>query len=135
MERNQPPIHNNLLENPDISNFYDLCLSAEFTDDTAYLQALLTLVHACDLAYGDENAGHSPQTIIDVGLALANIHDQTGHYEYCLGELDFLFTECSVLGDETRVKINGIFVSINSKMIRRQTQTVPCPVSAKILVD
>jgi hypothetical protein len=135
MERNQPTVRNSLLENPDISHVYDFCLSAEFTEDTAYLQALMTLVHACDFANINEAAQHSPEMIINVGLMLADIHDQTGHYGYCLGELDFLFTECSMFGDETRVKINDIFVSINSKMIRRRTETVPCPVSAKILTQ
>jgi hypothetical protein len=135
MEKVQQPSTDNLLENPEIFSLYNHCLSTEFEDDIAYQQGLLTLVHACDLANMDENAGHSQQTIINVGLTLADIHQQTGHYEYCFGELDFLFTECLEPGDPTRAKINDILVRIIKTIQSELPEIIPCPVSAKILVS
>lgn len=74
-----------LLLDPDVKLQYDLCSTSNFPDETSYLLGLLAFVHACDMAYMDENAGHTPDTIAAVALALTDIHQSTGHDDYANG--------------------------------------------------
>ena len=125
---------NPLLDNPEISFLRDLILATEFHSDNEYHQALLTLVHVCDLAYQDADAQHANDTIVAVAFMLADIHKESGRYGYCLGELDFIFRDYSHHGDANRAKMRRIFEDIFEEV-----DTIPdivfCPVSAKILTQ
>lgn len=82
-----------LLLDPDVRLQYDLCSTSSFPDETSYLLGLLAFVHACDMAYMDENASHTPDTIAAVALALADINRLTGHDDYASG------ADCPVSAD------------------------------------
>lgn len=124
-----------LLENPDIRLLYELCLTTEFADETAYLQHLLALVHACDLAYGDENAQHDRGTVVALAFALTDIHRQTGHYSYCSGELDFVFRNYSHDAHQVRREMSAVFEQLFDEVGGELPAIEICPVSARILLD
>ena len=126
---------NPLLDNPEISSLRDRILTTEFQTDVEYQQALLTLVHICDLEYQDKNAGHSDDTVILIGLVLADIHEQTSHYDYCLGELDLISRDYGALNDKTYSQWEEILWRMYDLPKDTKLSVKQCPVSAKILTQ
>lgn len=76
-----------ILHTPEVIQLHNLCITTEFTDDTAYNQGLLALLHACDMATSDQK---NDTELRGIAFCLADVHFQTEHYGYCLGELKFI---------------------------------------------
>lgn len=122
-------------EHPDIRYYRELCLTTEFPDEVAYMQGLLTIVHATDLAHQDENAQHTPETITQLSLALADIHYQTGHYGYCLGEVYHLITSYTTEDTEARHQADSLMDKVTVATMAHLPPIEFCPVSSQTIAN
>ncbi len=79
------------LTHPDIRAYHDACIGSNFDSEIAYEQGVLTVLHRFDEARMMPKDEHDlAVTFAGIALCLADIHYQTGHYNYCTDELTFL---------------------------------------------
>lgn len=79
------------LTHPDIRAYHDACIAGNFGSEIAYEQGVLTVLHRFDEARVTPKDEHDRAvTFAGIALCLADIHYQTGHYNYCADELAFL---------------------------------------------
>lgn len=86
-----------ILHTPEVIQLHNLCIVTPYENEISYQQRLLALLHACDIA----TQNHLDDTALrGIAYCLADVHYQTKHYEYCLGELKFIQQNLVRIGSE-----------------------------------
>jgi hypothetical protein len=79
-----------VFRSPDVKRWHETVISTKFPTEVAYQQALVPLLWACNSHYLDEHTQDRQAALRGTAFCLTDVHYQSGHYEYCLGELKFI---------------------------------------------